>query len=247
MPIKTLNGVAIANVKTFNGIARANWKTWNGISVPSVSPFNPADYGTVRSWFKANAIAGLVDNDLVASWVDSGPYAIAALQATSGLRPTYKTAVQNGLPVVRFATSKVMLSSTAFGTQPRTVVAVYQKTGTASTNVIGGGTSSASVYDVNNMAGIYAGSAAPGTVASSAWKVVVAYLNGSGSTIQTNANSPETISPGTTGFSNGYSLGAYNSTGTDALNGDIGELIVYDGSITSVAALVAALRSKWGI
>lgn len=60
--------------------------------------------GTPDWWMKADAITGLNDDDPVVSWLDSSSAAKHYGQASAGNRPTYKTNIVNGLPVVRFAT-----------------------------------------------------------------------------------------------------------------------------------------------
>ena len=53
-------------------------------------------------WYKANAIVGLNDGDLVAQWNDSSGNNNHALQSVDSLKPIYKVNILNGLPVVRF-------------------------------------------------------------------------------------------------------------------------------------------------
>jgi hypothetical protein len=50
----------------------------------------------------ASAITGLVDGDKVATWVDTGSAMKNATQSVEGAKPTYKTNILNGKPVVRF-------------------------------------------------------------------------------------------------------------------------------------------------
>ncbi len=53
-------------------------------------------------WFKADAIAGLVNGAAVSSWTDLSGNGYNAMQPVTGSRPTYVTGAMNGLPVVRF-------------------------------------------------------------------------------------------------------------------------------------------------
>lgn len=65
-----------------------------------VAAFTPASLPGLVGWWKADALTGLSNTDPVSSWTASvGP---ALVQGTAGARPTYRTAAQNGLSVVRF-------------------------------------------------------------------------------------------------------------------------------------------------
>lgn len=63
--------------------------------------FSPESITGLKLWLKADALA-LSDNDAVASWTDSSGLGNHAVQATEAKKPTFKTAIQNGKPVIRF-------------------------------------------------------------------------------------------------------------------------------------------------
>jgi len=67
----------------------------------SASAFSPLSIAGLQLWLKADAITGLVDSDPVTTWSDSSGNGNDATQATASRKPTYKTAIQNGKPVVR--------------------------------------------------------------------------------------------------------------------------------------------------
>lgn len=67
----------------------------------SIPPFTPTDISGLKFWVKADSLA-LSDNDPVSSWTDSSGLGNHATQGTGGAQPTYKTNIQNGLPVIRF-------------------------------------------------------------------------------------------------------------------------------------------------
>lgn len=52
--------------------------------------------------YNAEDIAGLSDGDPIATWADSSGNGRNATQSNASARPIYKTAIVNGLPVVRF-------------------------------------------------------------------------------------------------------------------------------------------------
>lgn len=55
----------------------------------------------MAAWYDATTISAS-DNDPVGTWADSSGNGRTLTQATAGLRPTYRTNIQNGRPVVRF-------------------------------------------------------------------------------------------------------------------------------------------------
>lgn len=62
--------------------------------------FSPDDISGLVVWLKADAITGLVDGDPVTTWEDSSSANNDATEATN--KPTYKTNIINGKPVIRF-------------------------------------------------------------------------------------------------------------------------------------------------
>lgn len=67
----------------------------------------------LKAWYKADEIGGLSDGDPVTTWSDSSGNSVD-LSQTGSARPTYKTSIINGLPVVRFDGSDDLLSSSSF-------------------------------------------------------------------------------------------------------------------------------------
>jgi hypothetical protein len=99
--------------------------------------FDPTAISGLKLWLKADALA-LANNDPVASWTDSSGNSNHAAQATSGLRPLFKTSIQNGRPVVRFDATDDLLESGNFmaGTSALTVIAVASKTTANNTGLV---------------------------------------------------------------------------------------------------------------
>lgn len=62
----------------------------------------PTDLPGLVLWLDADAIAGLSDGDPVGTWSDQSGESNDFTQATTARKPTYKTSIQNGLPIVRF-------------------------------------------------------------------------------------------------------------------------------------------------
>lgn len=66
------------------------------------SAFSPTDIAGLQLWLDASQIVGLNDGDAVSTWSDLSGNAQHATQSTGSKRPTYKTSILNGKPVVRF-------------------------------------------------------------------------------------------------------------------------------------------------
>lgn len=67
-----------------------------------VAPIQPDAIAGLQLWLKADAITGLINADPVTTWLDSSSAANDVTQATAAKKPTYRTSVINGLPIVRF-------------------------------------------------------------------------------------------------------------------------------------------------
>jgi hypothetical protein len=69
-----------------------------GAAVPA---FSPTDITGLKVWYRADAITGVADGGAVATWIDSGPLANNAAEATN--RPVYRaTGGPNSRPCVEF-------------------------------------------------------------------------------------------------------------------------------------------------
>lgn len=80
----------------------------------------------------ADLITGLADGAKVAQWTDAGPAHNNLLQATELYKPTYKTGIVNGLPIVRFAGAHRLTSAANIGISgagARTYVIVSRRNG----------------------------------------------------------------------------------------------------------------------
>lgn len=94
----------------------------------AAAPFTPTDIVGLNLWFDATRIVGLVDADPVSTWIDSSGNAHDVTGAGAA-RPTYKTGIQNGLPIVRFNGVANVLNRAAQASMdisPVTVFCVYK-------------------------------------------------------------------------------------------------------------------------
>lgn len=99
---------------------------WSASAAGILSPI-PTD--NLKLWLKADAITGLSDGDYVSTWADSSSSSNNATGSGTA-RPTYKTAIQNNLPVARFdGSDDIMVTATnsfvASYTQHATIFVAY--------------------------------------------------------------------------------------------------------------------------
>lgn len=87
--------------------------------------FTPSSVGTLALWLDASQITGLADAAAVSSWSDLSGNGKHAVQATAAAKPTYKTAIQNGRPVVRFDGTSDGLQTPALTLGATTGITLY--------------------------------------------------------------------------------------------------------------------------
>lgn len=73
-----------------------------GAQVTPSQAFAPTDVAGLMLWLAADRIGGLSDGDPVGAWADLSGHANDASQATASKKPTYRAGVAHGRPVVRF-------------------------------------------------------------------------------------------------------------------------------------------------
>lgn len=92
------------------------------------SSFVPTDIASIRLWYKADGLTGLVDGDPVSSMTDFSGQSNHGTASTTA-RPTYKTNIINGKPIIRFdGTANFLTLTTGIASAaPYTVFFVYKK------------------------------------------------------------------------------------------------------------------------
>lgn len=75
----------------------------------------PNDLSGLKLWFRANTIVGLGDGEAVQTWRDESGQGNDITQGTGAARPIYKTDILNGRPVVRFDGVDDYLEATSLG------------------------------------------------------------------------------------------------------------------------------------
>jgi hypothetical protein len=244
-----------------------SWRLPLGLMAGRGSAFTPASVSNLALWFDATRITGLSDGGSVATWSDLSGNGRDATQATGASKPTYKTAILNGRPVVRFDGND-FLSIGAFdiASAAVTVFAVCSASAGSAQAIFedgdadGGTTGFALQRNASNKAVVYGkGDAGYSSFVSTATLTTTAqtvsavfdksavneatlWLNGATAGVQSNSANTNTF----TG-SQAARLGMLNSV-TQLLTGDIAELLLYRAALatTDRQAVETYLRAKWG-
>lgn len=217
--------------------------------------------GSPVFWFDAQNIDGtanssLVDGQALGTWINGGSTGAGgnAVQATGGLRPTFKKVASagklNNLSSVLFTPTQWMqTANTATFAQPN-VICVITKIAAASTIV--DGNDAVNRNDILSSAGTwqqFAGTALYNSTLASGvgtYHVLRSLYNTTSSTIRANkVTSTPGTSPGAASI-DGISLGVAGDA-TSPLNGEIVEVVVYGaGTAPADALLDAYFDAKYG-
>lgn len=210
---------------------------------------------TCYGWYSADNITGVADGGTVATWSDQSGNAVTL----TGTALTYKVSQLNGLPSVLFngTTSVAKNTTTTSRTQPNTIFCVSRQTATsAATRTMVNAYSTAATAVTNalylNASGQisqYAGSAVSSTLAPAAATAHLyeSYYNGTSSTVRFDNGNASTLSPGTSSWLGGCVLGANAATAAEWWNGDIFEVLLYNGTLSAAERLSVYnyLYNKW--
>lgn len=218
------------------------------------------------AWWKADSMAH-ADGTAIATWPDSSGNARDLTQATGAKQPLFKTAIQNGLPVVRLdGTDDVMRAAgfvplNANGTA-LTVFAVVKTANTTQGHLLS--TRQATdgfLMRTNQISGIWGwfavgGGSSSDTVTQTVWHVLecictLTTIGSAGSMqaghdgtfIAATATAPvQTASP-----QSGIDLGAQTNGSSAFMAGDVGEILLYPTALgtTDRQNVEAYLKAKW--
>lgn len=198
-------------------------------------PFSPTDIAGCKIWLKADALS-LNDGDANGSWTDSSGLGNTPTQATAAAKPTHRTNILNGLPVERFDGGDRLTASFTLA-QPVTVFVAGKRTGTGAQQFTdgapGGGRMAVYYNNATGLLTIYAGGPGPigGPALDTAWHILTVIFNGASSSMRIDGGTATTASPGTAS-PGGITVGSFNGSITNALVGDIAELIYYDSVLS---------------
>lgn len=255
---------------TINVIKDTKWKAGDFVEVNlmiarqaptgSVASSSFPDVGGELWLFQADQIGGLSDGNPITSWLDGSGNNHNL--APSGGAWTYKTNIQNGLPVARASTSGDFMAIINLG-RARTSYSFYWvvnytpgQAGDApliaaqSTN---GGFDQEADATAGGVGYFWSGATyQPGTPGVSGWQVITYVFDSASSSGFVYRNNTVILSGG---FSlDGpqtdvhWLIGSYG-TGLDSFVGDFGEMRCYATShdVTDRTTVVNYLRNKWGV
>lgn len=230
-----------------------------GFRVPK-SPFSMSEIASLWCWLDSSQITGLVDTDPVGSFPDASGNGNDVSQGDSAKRPVYRTAIQNGLPVVRFDGANDWLQGVwNVDVDAITLFSVLSRGAgnvpLSLSNNVDDYNSAAyleAFRDGNNGFGAYRNNASLlGANWSSGIKILIQVFDGSVLKLWSNGvRTTDRASVGT--FASTHTTvgaGVISSAKTAFLNGDLCEMGIYKTAATSeqIYKLNAHLNSKWRV
>lgn len=204
------------------------------VAKQQAAPFSPSDIAGMKLWLKADAIVG-ADNDVLASWTDSGPDGVTVSQSTESKRPVLKTGIIGGKPVVRFDNTDDQFDTNMTLAQPMTVFAVFAVNETGTWGPFGGGggiflygeTLSQPIMLASGGVGMNVG----GAIIQSTPYVFACRFNG---TVNSKGNRSDsgTTSTGNAGTGGWVSGTTRIGSTNDRFGCDLAELVVYNSALS---------------
>ncbi len=251
-------GVAPAIVRSSVPIPIGFWKP-PAAAGASYDPNYPLSILTVGAWWKADSFSGLADADPIGGtgkeWVDSSGSGHTLTQTNATFRPTYRTGVMNGLPIIRFATQYLDLASWTITDNPSSLcivlvgtcnsVASYVLTKTASgwpQFLNEGASNKLTIWDGTTYSQSDVFSSAPTTPRMMTWQVA-------SSPYYENATSRGNSTAGGGLNYTVHVFGGYLVTPA-YYNGDIAECIVWQRALSSTEIgnlYTLYCKPKWGL
>ncbi|HEY1126826.1 MAG TPA: hypothetical protein VGF83_03620, partial [Actinomycetota bacterium] len=218
--------------------------------------WTPASLPGLTGWWDASAIAGKHDGDPITTWPDRSGLGHDLLSGGAG-SPTYKVAIQNGLPVVRFDGTSNRMAKAWTQTQPVTIGIVFRYRGTVTTypqkDLVDNGSGPAGLMAMapmgtNGHLDIHGYSVVNGPpIGADTWYTATAVFNGTTSSVEVNGGTPyagntDTPAPG------GIALGG-RITNSEFAPVDIGEVFIVAGVLSAADRAQADqyLGAKWGV
>lgn len=234
----------------------------SGYRLPS-SGFIPTKVSGLSLWLDASDNSTLLqssggnaasaDGDPVGYWQDKSGNGRNLAQTDGTKKPSLKVSVKNTLNVVRFDGVNDFLTATFSLSQPAIYFVVSKRNSLPSGSIvdIDGISTGGRMIVYSKSTGqwsMYAGSAEvfAGTRDTS-WHLHTAIFNDASSYRYVDNSQIATGNPGTNSV-NGVNIGA-NNTGGENLTGDIAEILIYSGSISSSDRTKVSdyLNAKWSI
>lgn len=217
------------------------------------SAFNLLQLPGIFLWLDPTQQTGYNNNDLVGSLTDFTNHGNTAT-SSGGNRPTFKTNVQNGKPMINYLANSNYMQTAAFTAlaQPNTIFFVAQSTNNTAGQVFFDSVTAGHRHYMDSPAGggsfrMNAGSSASmGSGSAATMSYYTCLFNGASSQLWQNGVSVGTGDVGSNDLA-GITLGGNNGPGA-ALTGYMGDFILAAGNQTaSRTAVEAILKAKWGL
>ncbi len=230
------------------------------VSTAHATGFAPTDLAGLQLWLDASqgvttdGTTPAVDGDLVAQWNDQSGNARNATQSSGANKPTFKTNIFTGRPVLRF-TGSHYLTTTSFLTSSYNTALTFFIVANKSTTGLQVATSNQGAvwYTGRSNSLVYYESALTPSekrlVGSDLDRSVETFrYNGAQKTLRRNGAGGSVAATGNLGLNGALTIGRLSSGGF-RYNGDIAEIILFQRALTDpeVAAVEQYLREKYGI
>lgn len=203
--------------------------------------------------YDAGQITGLAADAPVVTWSDVSGKGRHIVQGNAAMRPLYKTAILNGLPVVRFDGVDDYLMSTWLLSHPTSVFVVARWLNASLTTLFDGKNLNHNrIYrSAVGTLNVYANGAGPAIATTpQSWHVIEATVKGvsfaSRLSIDGGAAATATIAAAATPA--GVTVGSLGNGGGQNANADVAEVLIYPAlNNADIARVVAYLRAKYAI
>ncbi len=246
---------------------------WVGLS-SSIS--SPLDYSGCVYWYDASDAAQVTTSSgAVTAWANKGTRGSSTLaQATSGQRPTYQSAVQNGKNIIRFDGLNDVLTvfssggltavsgwttfcvhrPASFPGATQNVFVVRFTIGSRAAGALVQATTGNSIFTARRHSADTEENNIGTALSTSLFKIqsaiaimgtsLTTFINGA----QVGQKTP-LLTSGVTDQADEVYAGAVDTSGTTPFGGDLAEIVVYNTALTTVqhAAVVAYLKAKWAL
>lgn len=232
--------------------------------------FTPTSIANLALWLDASDASTITldGSNNVSQWNDKSGNGKHATQATTTKRPSYQTAVQNGLNACRYDGTDDCLQVASLTLSGQLTIVLACKTTTAKpffvehsadTNLNQGfyvnGNSPFTIGSNRTATGLFSANAPLSWFGAAAGVAAIRFLgsvvSGSAYSVRKNGVSQATINTtiaSSASITNTLNIGARNNGAALASDGDYYEIMIYDRPLTDteVGTLETYLKAKWG-
>lgn len=216
---------------------------------PLASGFNPKSIGGLEGWWDAADSSTVTISTGVSEWRDKSGNDRHASQEIANNQPAH-TSTLNGKKIITFDGSNDSLLTTSFAlSQPYTIFVVARRVGGGATSFYHRPGTGAVLATFSGVFYIFAGTGLNGPAQDTKWHIFHAEHSGASSVFRVDGVQSASGDAGSEAISQGLRFGAVGAGTSQFLNGDIAELLLYDG-IASTAqrnTLLSYLDKKWGV